>query len=415
MKYCSRCLYPENHPLGITFDNDGVCSGCREHEEKEKINWTERFEELKDLCNRYKSPHSSSPNCIVPVSGGKDSLFIAHTVKHVLGMHPLLVNYNRHYNTKIGIRNLAYLRTLVGCDIITSTVSPQTTKKITKETLRLLGDIYWHCNAGTTAFAVQTATRFKIPLIIWGAHEGCEKTGMVSIADRVEMSREYRKKFELGGVEAEDLVNLSSELTLADLEPYVYPDQDEIDAIGVRGVYLSNYIRWDSKKQHEDMIAKYGYECSPQQRTFDTYNDVDCFHYAGLNDWIQFQKFGYGLVTEHASREIRRGRLTKEQGQELETYYLSVQPKDAVIFLKWLGITQKELESYIEPHRDPNVWEYIDEHWNRKAAINDVNESNTEQPPILPSSCQFSLPIPRTLSVEDSYLLMGRGFVDTQD
>src|SRR3989338_3423455 len=206
MRYCTRCLYPENHPLGITFDDGGVCSGCRIHEEKDSLNWKDRGKLLKDIFDSFKNKSGKNYDCIIPVSGGRDSYFIVHTVKKVYGMTPLLVTYNKHYNTEIGIRNLSYLRTLFGCDLITMTVSPDIVKKITRASLLKMGSIYWHCLAGQTVFPVQAAVRFKIPLIVWGAHQGCDQVGMFSHFDEVEMTRKYRKDHDLMGCEAEGII-----------------------------------------------------------------------------------------------------------------------------------------------------------------------------------------------------------------
>ena len=168
MKYCKRCLFPANQPLNIVFDQADVCSGCRVHEEKNTLDWDLRFEKLKRIVASYKTSCRSVNNCIVPVSGARDSYFILHVVKNVLGLNPLLVTYNKHYNTRIGIRNLSYLKTLFGCPLFTMTVGPERVKKITHETIKLMGSIYWHCIAGQTVFPVQIACKFKIPLIIWG-------------------------------------------------------------------------------------------------------------------------------------------------------------------------------------------------------------------------------------------------------
>ena len=126
MKYCVRCLYPENHPLGLTFDEHGVCSGCRVHEEKDALDWAERLERLRKLVAPFRCRTRTIHDCIVPVSGARDSYFIVHVVKNILGLNPLLVTYNKHYNTRRGVRNLAYLRTIFDCDCLTQTVAPQT-------------------------------------------------------------------------------------------------------------------------------------------------------------------------------------------------------------------------------------------------------------------------------------------------
>ncbi|MDA0991674.1 MAG: N-acetyl sugar amidotransferase, partial [Verrucomicrobia bacterium] len=310
----------------------------------------------KGLVDGYRSRTRTIHDCIVPVSGARDSYFIVHVVKNILKLHPLLVNYNMQYNTQTGIRNLAYLRTLFGCDIMTQTVSPPKVKRITRETLKLRGSMYWHCLAGTTVFPVQIAVKFKIPLIIWGAHQGCDQVGMFSHLDEVEMTRKYRKEHDLMGLEAEDLLAQGEGLTEADIEPYVYPHDKELEVVGVRGIYLNNYLRWDTKAQHEQMIDQYGYESLPQQRTFDTYNDVDSFHYSGLHDTIKFCKWGYGKVTDHASREIRLKRLTREEGIRLVEQVDKRAPTDIGLFTEWCGIDDKTLWSEIDRFRDPAIW-----------------------------------------------------------
>ena len=106
---CKRCLYTSSHPLGLTIDEEGICSGCRVHEEKDRLDWNARFNELKTLTSKYKSK-SNYYDCIVPVTGGRDSHFILHTVVNKLKMKPLVVAYNKYFNTQTGIDNLSNLR-----------------------------------------------------------------------------------------------------------------------------------------------------------------------------------------------------------------------------------------------------------------------------------------------------------------
>lgn len=416
MKYCQRCLYPANQPLGLTFDEAGVCSGCRVHEEKDTLNWAGRRERLRRLLDGYRSRQRNIHDCVVPVSGARDSYFIVHTLKHEFGMHPLLVNYNAHWNTKIGIRNLAYLRTLLGCDCMQQTLSPEKVKRITRASLALRGSIYWHVLAGRTVFPVQVAVRFKIPLIVWGAHQGLDQVGMFSHTDEVEMTRKYRKDHDLMGLEAEDLARAAEGIDLDDLEPLVYPHDKELAALGVRGIYLGNYIRWDSKAQHEAMIRLYGYEAMRQQRTFDTYNDVDCWHYSGLHDYIKDLKWGYGKATDHACREIRLKRMTREEGMRLVAAYQDIPPADAPMFAQWLGMTTDELFAVLERHRNPAVWRPVGD--GRFERIDSV-VAHRDDPGVAAArlekkeDCSFALPPWRDReAVEDRYVLIGRGWVE---
>ena len=356
MRYCTRCLYPENHPLHLTFDDQGVCSGCRVHEEKDRLDWNARGKKLARLLDGYRNASGGNYDCIVPVSGARDSFFIVHTVKNVYGLRPLLVTYNKHYNTPLGIRNLATLRMAFNCDLISMTLDPALLKKVTRETMRLKASMYWHCIAGQTVFPVQTAVRFKIPLIIWGAHQGLDQVGMFSHLDEVEMTRKYRKEHDLMGLEAEDLAAASASLTERDVLPFVYPHDRELEKVGVRGIYLGNSLRWDSKAQHEAMIGRYGFAPGAQQRSFDTYNDVDCHHYSGVHDYIKFLKYGYGKALDHACREIRLRRLSRAQGLELARQYRERTPQDLPLFLEWLGMDEAEFQRLADAQRDPAIW-----------------------------------------------------------
>ncbi|AKQ44795.1 LPS biosynthesis protein [Rufibacter radiotolerans] len=414
MKICKRCLYSSKHPLGLTFDDEGICSGCRVHEEKDQLNWEERGEKLRSILEQYKNKSGNNYDCIIPVSGARDSYFIVHTVKNVYGMNPLLVTYNKQYNTEIGIRNLANLRIKFNCDIMTLTVDPEKVKKITRATLGKKGSMYWHCLAGQTVFPVQMAVKFKIPLIIWGAHQGVDQVGMFSHLDEVEMTRKYRKEHDLMGLEAEDLVSDFDNISLDDVRSFVYPDDKELERVGIRGIYLNNYIRWDSKSQHEQMIAQYGYESNYQTRTFDTYNDIDCFNYSDVHDYIKFLKHGYGKVTDHASREIRLKRLTREEGAELVKQYVYKEPQNLGLFLDWIGMKESGFNFIIDLHRSPDIWGRNNKwEWELKTDLLPEKESAEDIDPYRlekVDSCDFIITDHEAAYKEDHYILIGKGY-----
>jgi N-acetyl sugar amidotransferase len=354
MQGCSRCFYLSDHPLGITFDDEGVCSGCRIHDEKYNLDWKERESELKKLLKDYRS--FTNYDCIVPVSGSGDSFFVVENLKNRFGMNPLLVTYNNHFNTSVGIRNIAQMKRIFDCDLMMLTVNPVTVRKITRETLLRRGSIYWQSIAGQTVFPVQLACKLKIPLIIWGAHQGVDQVGMFSHNDKVEMSRRYRHEHDLMGLEAEDLLGGYESLTEAEISPFAYPDDEQIATIGVRGIYLNNYLFWNSRLQHEEMIAKYGYESMKQTRTFDIYSNSSCWIYSDLHDYVKFIKYGVGKVVDHATREFRLGQMTRNEGIELILKYLHRPPLHHLKFLEWIGITETAFKYLIDQHRNLNHW-----------------------------------------------------------
>ena len=359
IQFCKRCLYATSHPLGLTLDHESICSGCRIHEEKDKLDWAARRDILENLVKPYRNKSRNNYDCIIPVSGSQDSYYIVHIVKEQLGLNPLLVNYNKYFNTALGIRNLANLRIRFNCDIISQNVNPLSVQKITRSTLRRFGSIYWPILAGHTVFPVQTAVRFKIPLIIWGAHQGLEQVGMFSHEHEVEMTRRYRKDHDLMGFEADDLLSIFDTVKEEDIWQYRYPDDHDLNAVGVRGIYLGNYIRWDPKAQHEEMIQTHDYHTSSFNRTFDTYDYLDCFNYLDLHDQLKLYKHGYSKVTDHATREIRFGRLTREQGLLLVKQYEQIPLKYNSLFCKWLGVNERSLQFLMDQHRNPLFWSQV--------------------------------------------------------
>jgi len=404
----------------MIFDEHVVCMGCRIHEEKDVLDWDARFKILQGIANSNSQRMGRKGfDCIVPVTGGGDSYFIVHTVKNVLGMNPLLVNYNSHYNTKAGIRNLANLATVFDCDIVTSTLSPTLLKRITRHTLRRYGSMYWQVMAGYLTFPVQAAVRFRIPLIIWGVQPWSDQTGMFSHLDEVEMTERCRKEHGLMGIAAEDLIDGEMGITRGDVQSFVYPFDNELEMVGVRGLYLSNYIRWDAKKQHELMIDLYGYESAAKQRTFNTYEDVHCFHSAGLHDYIKYIKYGYSKVTDHACREIRLKRMSREEGIALVRSYTEKQPSDLALFLDWVEMSEEEFWACVQNRRDLHIWTKNDGgEWNiQDSVVNHVNDSGVDAVRLEKrEDCVFRLtPTAEPQTPDDKYLLMGRGYIDKYD
>lgn len=380
LKICKRCLYTTAHPLGLTLDNNGICSGCFIHEEKDSLDWDVRWRILENIVSSYRNNGDNNYDCIIPVTGGQDSYYVVYIVKKMLGLNPLLVCYNKYFNTPLGIRNLANLRISFNCDILYQNVNPNSVKKITRNTLRQFGSIYWPVLAGHTVFPVQTAVRYKIPLIIWGAHQGLEQVGMFSHEHEVEMTRRYRTDHDLMGHEPDSLLSLFDTLKEEHIWQYRYPDDATLQDCGVRGIYLGNFLRWDPKDQHERMVVSYNYKTTAFDRTFDCYDHVDCYNYMDLHDLLKLYKHGYSKVTDHASREIRFGRLTREQGLALVRAHEQQPLRHFEKFCDWLEITPKSLQFMLDQHRNPCFWlqnkpgEWIFKGWSTLQAV----EINTD-------------------------------------
>lgn len=320
MKRCSKCVYPETTRPYINFDDEGVCGGCRVSEEKKKINWKEREKILKDLITPYK--RSSGYDCIVPVSGGKDSHFQVYYITQILGLRPLLVTFNHLDNSDIGLKNLENIVYKFGLDHVRFTPNPETVKKCCRHAIKKMGDPFWHEHAGIYTYPVRVAVEKKIPLIIWGEYGFLDLVGMFSHQDFIEMSKKTRQEHGMRGYEPEDFIEGNQEgLTLRDVEFAIYPSDKEIEEIGIKGIYLGNYINWNPISQTKQMIAQYGFRPKIQSETFNSYENAECYYNGSVHDHMKFLKFGYSRATDHASQLIRMGHLTREEGLELAQYF----------------------------------------------------------------------------------------------
>jgi len=382
MRYCARCVYPENSRPTITFDGQGICSGCKVQESKKHIDWQGREKMLREILIHYKQEAHRTGNlydCIIPVSGGKDSHYQVYLVKEVYGLNPLLVTYNHTFNTKIGIRNLSNLVKEFGCDLIRFTANPDSVRKIARYMVTKIGDITWHYHAGIFTFPFHIAVKYRIPLLIWGEHGYSEMTGIFRLEDIPEFTKWCRQEYEMRGYEVEDLINAESGLTRRELAPYIFPSDEEIEEVGVRGIFIGNYIEWDSRRLADMLMREHGFEIArgKRDRTFSLYHKIDD-HANDVHDYLRYLKFGYGRGTDHASLEIRAGRMTREEGIEMVRQYDHVRPSSLDVYLDFLGMTEAELESAIEKDRDPAIWEKNSSgKWTLKDSV--VNHVDDEQ------------------------------------
>lgn len=362
MRYCARCLYPENAKPTIIFDDEGVCSGCRYHESRGTldINFDERWDMLLEVCEEAKEmarERGNAHDCIIPVSGGKDSHYQVWLFKEKLGMNPLLVTFNHAFNSPAGLANLRNLVEKSGCDLVRYTAGLDSVRKLSRYMLETVGDITWHYHAGIRTFPFQVAVEHNIPLIVWGEHGFAELTGIVSLEDFVEHTRWTRKEHDMRGFEPDDLIGKGG-ITEQDVAPYRYPSDEELERVEVRGIYLSNFINWNAKFQGEEMIKEWGFGsvAYERDRTFNLYSKIED-HANDVHDYLKYLKFGYGRATDDASMEIRHGRMTREEGMAMVKRYDSNEPRSLKYYCDFMGITVDEFYGMVENQRDPQIWE----------------------------------------------------------
>lgn len=417
MKYCSACVYPSNHPLFLTFNEDGICSGCVVHREKYQIDWDNKRTQLETLIDCHKQNSHPNYDCVVPVSGSGDDFFLVHYLKNELGLNPLLVTYNSQFSTKVGIRNLARLITQLDCDHLSQTVGPTTVKEIVKTTLRFSGDLYWHVQAGMQVFAVQVAAKLGISLIFWPVNGWMDQVGKFSHHDRVEMTRKIWQEFSCRSVGVEWLLKRSDFLEEKDLIAYKYPDVEVLSKQNIRGLYLNNFVFWDSKIQTEKMIEMYGYETRPEQRTFNTYETANCWVNADVQDYLKYLKYGYSKIYDHASRDLRLGRLSRDEAVSLVKYYQDRPPITVKPLLDWLGMSSLEFDEITSRTRDKAIWSRNGSKWQKTFDVDSDAKTKafdgTKPAKSAPTNIysEFNANLEQESSAKE-FILLGRSYLD---
>lgn len=356
IRYCTNCLFPETKP-DLHFNDKGVCSACVAAEEKDKgIDWKEREKQFYEITEHYKKkPEETGWDCIIPVSGGKDSTYQAYFMKEVCGMNPLCVCFETTCVTELGQRNLDNL-TKMGMDVIHFKKNNVAYKEMVIEGFKRVGDEMWPNHIGIFTIPVMVAVKFNIPLIIWGENSQQEYGGpnLESVRSRT-LNRQWLEEYGgLLGNRIQDMVGVNG-ITKKDLTPYFYPSDEDIDRVGVTGIFLGHYFFWDARKQLE-VVKKHGFavkEDGPIEGTYTNYENLD-EKLVGLHDYLKFVKYGFGRATDHACIDIRNKRLTRAEGLKLVKEYDGKYPHYAVSeFIKYSGMTKEEIDEVIDSFTNP--------------------------------------------------------------
>lgn len=367
VKYCTRCLYPSLSATPMEFDSDGVCMGCRVSDAKlaqDAEYYQHVGQSLRKLIN--EQTRRSNYDCIVSVSGGKDSYYQVHYVTKILGLKALLVTYNGNNYTPVGWKNLWRMGKVFDCDHIVVSPAVSTLKKLNRLAFAAMGDMNWHAHVGIFTTAPKIAIEKGISLIFWGEHGYADLCGQFSVSDFPEMNYRERTEHAARGFDWPFFVGLEG-LTEADMDPWKYPSDKEILSNGLRQIYLGHYIPWESNSHLQLVVNEYGFEISdePFERTYRTGSNLDDMHENGIHDYLKYIKFGYGRCTDHASKDIRAGILTREEGIRRVNRMDPIKPKDLHRWLEYVDMSEIDFDRIADHFRDPRVWSLVDKQWKR--------------------------------------------------
>lgn len=343
LKYCIRCCIPETQE-GVTFDDFGVCAACRSSEDKMHISWVSRELELRKILENVKSNAGDGYDCILPISGGKDSFYQAHVLVNVYKMKPLAVTFSHNWYSETGFYNLQRCLQVFGLDHLQFTPSRSLVNKVARKSLFEIGDSCWHCHAGIGAFPLNVATKFKIPLLIWGESVS-ESSGRGTHGNPItKFDRDYFTKVS-AKLTAEEMAD--ENLSLKDLEPFKLPSYSEIEDTGVWGIHLGDYLFWDEERQTEWIIKEFGWKETEVEGSYKGYKSAECIM-PGMHDLTCYLKRGFGRSTWQASVDVRNGLLTRDEAFELISQYDQELPEALDYYLGITGFTKEEFLEIME-------------------------------------------------------------------
>lgn len=379
--YCKRCVNSSQRPR-MKFDEKGICDACQYAYEKDHvIDWGEREIELRALLDKHRSKDGSY-DVIVPGSGGKDSSYVAHQLKHVYGMHPLTVTWTPHIYTDIGWKNLqSFIDS--GFDNILFRPSGILHRKISRLALELLGDSFEGWAYGAKAFPIHMAVKYRIPLVFYGENQMAEYGGVVESKYKSHDNfTDWDKVIYKGqrgidtliekGLEYGRFTKKEIEDNIATLSLYKLPPNEELRKLGLGSHWFSYYKKWIPQDNYYYAQKNCGFEPNPDGRSEGTYSK-----YASLDDktdgfhfYMQFIKFGFGRCTSEAAMEIRSGHITREEGVALVRKYDGEFPKKYFKeYLQYLDLTEEEFWKIVGKFRSPHVWEKTIDGWKLKYQV----------------------------------------------
>jgi N-acetyl sugar amidotransferase len=352
---------PDTRPR-VAFDDEGVCNACRHAAQKDRIDWDARRIEFLELIEPFRSTDGSW-DCVVPWSGGKDSSSIAWRLKFEFGLNPLLVTFSPLLVNDVGASNREEL-IRAGFDHVFFRPDQRVHRHLSRRFFVERGNLKVAWDAGVNAIPVKFATKLGIKLVFYAEHGESEYGGHV-------LSDEHQKRRDITEViehqVGDDPRNwLDDAVSQNDLNPYAYPDAQDVEATGVQAFYFGWFFRWSMLENYRFISDKLDFHKHPKGRTPGTFTDFDSLDDKSDNlyYYLQYVKFGFGRTVRDACRMIQNRQMTRDEAVALAHRYDGEFPEEFLDdVLDYLSMDRDELERVIDLHRNTEIWAKDDDAW----------------------------------------------------
>lgn len=387
--FCKKCVMSNQRPASIPefkhnrnrdgakymqIDDKGLCDACRQAEKKESINWEERERELKDLLDKYKRKDGHY-DCLVPGSGGKDSVYQSHILKYKYGMHPLTVTWPPILYTEYGYQNYKNWIELGGFDNITFKQNGKVMKLLTRLSIENLFHPFQTFILGQKNLAPKIAAKFDIDLVFYGENEAEYGNPIAdntkSLRDKSYFTMEHMNEMLLAGITVNEIME-KHDVDLVDLMTFLPLPGEEFEKTNIQIHYLGYYLKWIPQEAYYYAVEHTNFKARPfrTQGTYSKYNSIDDkiddLHYYTIHI-----KFGIGRATYDASQEIRNKHLTREEGQALVKRFDGEFPDryfDEV--MDYIGMKPKRFYELCDKFRSPHIWKMVNGEWKLRHTVN---------------------------------------------
>lgn len=388
VKFCKKCVISNQRPSStiefkhskedkkqvIDFDEEGVCSACRYHDEKEKnIDWKRREDTLLKLLDKFRKKDGGY-DVVIPGSGGKDSAFTSHILKYKYGMNPLTVTWAPHLYTEIGWRNFTNWMHEGGLDNLLYTPNGRLHRLLTKFAFHNLLHPFQPFIIGQRIIGPSIAAKYGVKLVMYGENQAeygnkLDENNIPTMNEKF-FSVDDPMKMMLGGVSMEELI-AKHKYTINDFAPYIPPKEGELKSKGVEVHYLGYYLKWDPQECYYYAADNTGFQANTE-RTEGSYSKyssiddkIDPYHY-----FTTLIKFGIGRSTYDAAQEIRNGKITREEGVKLVQKFDQEFPnKFFKEFLEYIDTTEDEFWATVNKFRSPHLWKKVGADWKLRHTV----------------------------------------------
>ena len=365
IQHCTNCLMPSTRPR-ITFNQDGVCNACAWAEEKKtSVDWSARWQELEQMAEKFRSQDKF--DVIVPVSGGKDSCYVAWNLKHKLGLHPLCVNVQPPLAYQIGTENLENF-IQHGYDTIRVYPNPEIARQIAKRGLVEHGQplMAWITAVQVAIFRI--AIQFEIPLIMFGEEGETEYGGSSKLKYTPFYTVDFSRDIYLSGIDPDRYLE---HYTRPELVWWLYPAREEFERANLHIAHWSYFENWDP--YHNYLVAKDKFGLKERKEasisTYNNFASTDCSMF-DLHTYFMYLKFGFGRCTNDVGIDIRRGALDRAQGKFLVEKIDGQFPEPYLEeYLKYFQMSREEFQAVIDKWANKDLLKKQGHHWVRNFSI----------------------------------------------